>query len=251
MIVREYEDRFILIEQDHHARISGDIMKQLKSELFLGEEWRRSVEYAISNHDLGWKSFDLEPFWNDQAKKPYSFIDFPAMLKTALYSQGVDAVEKHHPYAALLCSCHYTRFMKNENSKAAEHFIRAEKERQKRLIDSISSFNEALFQYHFSLLRFGDNISLYLCLNEPGTPKSLIHPFFQDGIDISPLGKFNLSFKDHQTVAIDRFPFKQPFTVFIKQKSVLKRELVEKGLLQSYKDAPYEKVPIHLSDRLT
>lgn len=254
MIVREYKDKFILIEQDHHARLSGEIMKYWKDDLFKGKERKKSVEFAISNHDLGWKLFDLEPFWNDQEERPYSFIDFPVMPKTALYSYGIDLVEREDAYAALLCSNHYARFMNNVPTKEAQQFVQAEKMRQQRLIASIPDFDEQLYQYHYALLRFGDDISLYLCINEPGTPPDAIHPFFRNGINVSFLNTFNrnylsLYFKDEQTVIIDDFPFVESFMVLIRQKSVYKKDIDKNGFIDSYKQAPYEELPITLTDR--
>lgn len=69
MIVRERKNEFVLIEQDHHAQISGIIMSYWKDSLFSAPEFRRSVEYAIFQHDCGWKPFDTDPFWNDK-KRP-------------------------------------------------------------------------------------------------------------------------------------------------------------------------------------
>lgn len=254
MIVREYSDRFVFIEQDIHAHLSGDIMKNWRDDLFKGEKWRNSVHYAIRQHDLGWKPFDHEPFWNDQMKRPYSFVDFPLPPKAVLYTSGIDAVEKEDAYAGLLCSSHYERFMARENQIEAKRFVQDEKIRQQRIIQSLPDFNETLYQFHFAMLRFGDDISLYLCLNEPGTPEDSIHPFFKKGLNVSALYGFNkehisLHYRDKETLVIEDFPFDHPFTVTVTQKSISKETIAAHGLRPSFKNTREEKVCISLTER--
>jgi hypothetical protein len=252
MIVREYDDRFVLIEQDFHARLSGEIMKNLRDDLFKGAKWRKSVNYAITQHDLGWKPFDLEPFWNDKEKRPFSFIDFPVLPKAVIYTYGIDTVEKEDSYAGLLCSSHYERFMARESQPEAKRFVQKEKKRQQWLIQSIPDFDEALYAFHFALLRFGDDISLYLCLNEPGTSSEDIHPFFKKGINVSALQVFNkdyisLHYRDKQTLVIEDFPFHQPFTVTLKQKEISKETIEADGLRPGFQNTPEETVQIYLT----
>src|SRR5699024_6115133 len=108
MIARERKDDFVMIEQDNHAHISGDLIKAWKDSFFAGESFKESVEYAIIHHDYGWKLFDKQPFWNDEKQMPYTFIDFPNKPKTVFYKHGIDVVEKDDPYAALLRSEEHT-----------------------------------------------------------------------------------------------------------------------------------------------
>jgi|SRR5690625_2189645 len=58
MRIQEDKDPFILIEQAHHASISKQIIKN----------WKFDVFYAIYKPDIGWQSFDEQPFWNDKRK---------------------------------------------------------------------------------------------------------------------------------------------------------------------------------------
>src|SRR5690625_4939597 len=100
MIIRENDHSFIMIEQHHHAEISGYLFQQL-SERFLLSKYH-SLHYAIVNHDCGWIPFDDMPIWNDVKNQPYSFIDFPISFKTVLYRHGINQVQENDPYAALL-----------------------------------------------------------------------------------------------------------------------------------------------------
>ncbi|KKB36517.1 DUF3891 family protein [Bacillus thermotolerans] len=252
MIVREGENEFILIEQHHHAQISGDIICQWKDSLFEGAAYRKSVEYAAAMHDCGWVPFDKAPLWNDQKQKPYTFIDFPMPLKTFLYQYGIDEVEKQDPYAALLCSRHYEGFLEHETDEESRGFVTAERERQERLKRSIGVQEAAVLDFHYALLQLGDNLSLYVCLNKPGAKKEEEHPFFRDGLPVSafelfPKKHISIYWKDSTTVIMDHFPFTTPIHITLKQKAVSKAAVATKGLLQSYKETPIQEVDLKIS----
>src|SRR5690625_2713457 len=111
MIIRETKDAYILIEQHHHASISGYLFNQLKSRYKPDTSFIPSISFAIDNHDRGWIPFDYAPIWNDAKNSPFSFIDLPVAIKAVLYKNGINEVHKSDPYAALLCSEHYKRFL--------------------------------------------------------------------------------------------------------------------------------------------
>lgn len=252
MIVRERVDEFVMIEQDDHAKMSGDLIRQWKNDSFLGPERRKSVEYAVDQHDIGWKPFDQQPFWNDEEQAPYTFANFPTLPKIVLYTYGIDMVDKEDPYAALLCSEHYKRFLLNNTSEAAQNFVQQEEKRQQRLISSLDDFNKRLFNFHYAMVQLGDNLSLYLCLNEPGVKKEEEHPFFRDGIPIPEAvedfnqGKMQLWWEEDRTVVVEEFPFDRPVTVRIRQKIVSKEAVREVGLISSYELADVKNVEVEI-----
>ncbi|MFC4024863.1 DUF3891 family protein [Oceanobacillus longus] len=250
MIVREHDQHFVLIQQDHHAQISGDIMKQWKSDYFHGMELRESVEYAAYQHDHGWKEFDKQPFLNDKEKVPFSFFDFPNLPKIILYKHGIDEVQKVDPYAGMLCSEHYKRFLLNNTSLEAQAFVTYEEMRQQTIIDTLNKFNKRLFEFHYSLLQLADNLSLYICMNEPGAEKQNEHSFFKKGIPTSTTlhefckQKIQLRWLNDHTVVINDFPFEESIEITLKQKVIAKDTIATKGLIDSYEEASFEEVPI-------
>lgn len=250
MIVRERENDYVLIEQDNHAQISGELIAVWKDAYFAGGAFRESAEYAIRHHDAGWKPLDQSPFWNDKKRMPYTFTDLPNPPKTVFYRDGINAVEKADHYAALLCSKHYTGFLSYDYSPEATNFVQTEEARRKRLIDSLPSFDDKLFQFHYGLLKLCDNLSLYICLNEPGADKEAEHPFFKNGIPLAKdlhvyqENKMDIQWIDAETVAISECPFNNPLTVTIRQKVIAKETIAAKGLLDSYQEAPYEDVHV-------
>jgi len=252
MIVREQEDAFILIEQDNHGILSGEIMKNWKKSLFHGEDFWQSVQYAIRYHDYGWKPFDKQPFWNDQGQAPYTFSNYPLSPKTVIYTFGIDEVEKNDLYAAFLCSKHYSRFLLHDPSQTAVAFIEQEKERQQRMIPRLRRFDKDLFSFHYELLRFGDDISLYLCLNEPGISKEKEHVFFQKGIALPKQPRqeessiMTLQWRNPSTVTVNPFPFERNISMKWKQKVLSKKDILKDGLVKSYEEQLYEEVAVDL-----
>lgn len=252
MIVRETNKAFIMIEQHEHARVAANIMTDLKPHLLKRDNFWNSVIYAIEQHDCGWKPFDKEPFWNDKKHAPYTFIDFPLLPKLTLYKQGIDKVEQVNPYAALLCSEHYARFVKHHKIDEVKYFLEQERKRHERIIKTFPHFNQTLFDLHYNLLQFGDNLSLYICLNEPGVSKNQEHSFFREGIPIPTLmqdmaeKRIQVEWKNERTIYLDMFPFIRPIPVTFQQKVVSKEDITTHGLLESYSSTAFEKVKIQL-----
>lgn len=252
MIVRDRLDEFVMIGQDHHARISGEIFSYWQPEYFRGVKWKKSVLHAVANHDCGWKMIDQQPFWNEKKRAPYTFMDFPPPAKTLIYSSGINEVESRDPYAALLCSEHYVRFQQHDETPEAKQFVTSEKARQHRLMTSITDFKRSLFDFHYGLLQLCDNLSLYICLNEPGVNKEKEFPFFRKGIPLPHTlhvfskGVLHAHWLDSHTIGLDEFPLKQPISVSLKQKTVSKEMISKQGLIESYLATPYETVGIRL-----
>ncbi|WP_099156696.1 DUF3891 family protein [Virgibacillus ndiopensis] len=252
MIIRERQNDFVMIEQDNHAHISGQIITNWKDSLFLGQELKKSVEYATFKHDCGWQPVDKQPFWNDQKKSPYSFMDFPTLSKLVFYKYGIDLVENVDSYAALLCSRHYTQFLIHDTSQEGKKFVQQEESRQQRIIRSIPNFNKKLFEFHYGLLKLGDSLSLYICLNEPGISKENEHHFYKDGIPIPSslniFGQRNLQLQwiNKETIIMHDFPLRAPTLIKLKQKVISKKDIVDNGLLECYQASPLQEMTIRL-----
>lgn len=241
MIIRENEQAFLFIRQHHHAIIAEQIITKLSAYFFPEHSLKSSVRYAIRMHDCGWIPFDQAPFWNAEKNAPYSFIDYPTPIKTVLYKYGIDEVEQHDLYAGLLCSKHYSLFLANDSSAASRTFVANEKRRQVALQHKIG-VDDALLAFHFDLLKFADDFSLFLCLNEPGARREDIHYFFKNGIQLpkefeEKLGnKLELHCLDKTTIACENSPFREPFTLSIPQTEVSKENISKDGLSKSYNE---------------
>ncbi|MGM8211203.1 DUF3891 family protein [Virgibacillus sp. W0430] len=256
MIIRDSVDSFIMIEQHNHAHLAKDIAEKWKEiPRYTKNQPKASVMYAIGNHDRGWQAFDKAPFWNDRKKRPFTFIDLPLSVKAVLYTNGINEVEQEDLYAALLCSKHYTQFMQRAAGHDAQQFVVREEKRQHQLIHQHSTIDNNLLSTHLDFLKLCDNLSLYICLNDPGSNKDDEHPFFKEGIPIastlqlSETGsmKVHLHWQDKKTIEMDPFPFEHNVHLTFPLKRIAKRTIADIGLLKAYNQAPYENKTVVLT----
>ncbi|HYH55253.1 MAG TPA: DUF3891 family protein, partial [Anseongella sp.] len=110
MIVREEANQLVLITQPDHAEIAGTFAGNWKATAFRGYDRLEEVLFAVNEHDHCWKEADRLPLLDEETGIPYSFDNYPESIKTGLYRKGIDHLERHHPYAALLCSKHFSSF---------------------------------------------------------------------------------------------------------------------------------------------
>ncbi|MBB6454385.1 hypothetical protein HNQ94_002867 [Salirhabdus euzebyi] len=209
MIVVEKNDYYLLFKQHDHGEVSGQIAKRVKEKWFKGKEVRKDVEFAIQHHDYAWIDLDNQVKWNEEKNRPYSFIDYPLQDKLFAYSKGINTVQQHSYYAALLCSMHYASFFREPMTDSKiKSFISQEMKRQEMLREKIQP-NEA-FDFHFRLLQFCDDLSLYICLNDPGIKKDDEFPWFKEGFSQSfSFAKEGMcaEWQDEESIGIEPFPF--------------------------------------------
>jgi len=166
----------VLIEQYDHCLVSGELARHWGWEPTPSE----SALYAIAQHDLAWRELDAQPLWHPDEHRPYAFFEYPIAPRLAASGRGVDAIEAQDPYAGLLCSLHYEYFVRDSSGVAEASFRAAERERQSRLLFEVSDEERERADSEFALLKLCDNLSLFLCLNEPGEN---VYPWFREGFD--------------------------------------------------------------------
>ncbi|WML26401.1 DUF3891 family protein [Neobacillus sp. OS1-33] len=245
MIIVEREHSYFMVTQNDHAKIAGDIARNCKDDYFFDLTRTQEVQLAIQEHDRGWIDLDTSPVWNDKTEKPYSFIDYPIVLKISFYKKGLNEVEKMSKYAGLLCSLHYSSFIQDPTEPEVREFLNEEKQRQEQLLKELQivgneKMNETLM-YHLDLLKFCDYLSLYICLNEPGDNKK-IHPFFQNGFpQLFPFvadKPIVAHWKNQETVSLSLSPLKGELEVELPFWAVSKDQIEKLGILDAYKDTP-------------
>ena len=168
MIVRERPGSFLLIRQNDHAIASGEFARR----------WAEAPRpfdaavHAIASHDVAWKVPDSCIRWNEEANRPYSFVDYPVEDKILAYSRGLDGLEESGAtYAACLGSMHYERLLREFGSTDAEaRFVEGEPGRQERLRRDMDQEEVENLERNLDLLRLCDGLSLFVCRNEPGSP---------------------------------------------------------------------------------
>ncbi len=207
MIVRERPDSFVLVEQHQHGLASGEFARHWRAERPLGG----ATIYAISNHDVGWRELDATVHWNEETGRPYSFLDFPAEPKLRAYTHGLDYVHERSPYAACLCSMHYGSFVRNVSGEPEVSFREAEAERRRGIEATLSGEELASLEYDFRLLQLCDDLSLFVCLNEPGRND---HPYYRDGFGFMGT-RLAPVWEDERTLRLEPNPFSEPFEISV------------------------------------
>ncbi|WNF37896.1 DUF3891 family protein [Bacillaceae bacterium IKA-2] len=239
MIILKKTNEIVMFTQHHHAFLSGEIAKHFKTDRFQSIDHWGELMLAIYEHDRSWIGLDETPIWNDEKEVPYSFIDYPLIPKLAFYKIGIDEIEQMSPYAALLCSMHYCSFFKRSMDKRVDKFLEAEEKRQTKIINTLNLLDGKLQSQHFRLLQFCDDLSLYLCLNEPGTKKVEEYPWFRDGMANSEIFSeenkpLYAEWLNNKEVAVHSFPFKEEFDLKLQYKRVPKNLIREKGIAPAY-----------------
>jgi hypothetical protein len=238
MIIHEREKDFIMVAQHDHARISMETAINWRDDYFEGLDRKDSVVLAVREHDRCWIEPDKDPLWNEQTEQPYSFMDYPGSPKLDFYKRGIDEVVQMNPYAGLLCSLHYASFLEDATSTIGKNFWNEEKQRQEFLLKDLRITHDPVLTFHLNLLKFCDNLSLYICLHDPGTPKELEHYFYRDGFPqrFSFAGEkpIHANWLDKETVTLSISPFKRPLKVKLPYKSVAKEQIITSGLSAAY-----------------
>jgi hypothetical protein len=243
MIIHERENDFIMVAQHDHALVSRDAAQCWRDNYFIGIEKKDSVVLAVREHDRCWIEPDKEPLWNEDTQQPYSFMDYPGSPKLAFYKEGIDEVVQMDSYAGLLCSLHYASFLEEATSMIGKNFWSAEKQRQQKLLKELEIADDNILSFHLNLLKFCDNLSLYICLNEPGTSKEQEHYFYRKGFpqyftfaDKKPI---NAKWLDEDTVSLSTSPFKKELHVTLSYKAVEKEKIKTYGLSAAYSKSSF------------
>src|SRR5690606_4780986 len=244
MIVREQGAQLFLITQPHHAAITCHFAGHWRVTAFLGFDMLEAVLFTISEHDHCWRKADAAPLFDPAAGRPWSFDDYPEEEKIGLYRNGLDTMEKANPYAAWLCSRHFGSFFKLARTDSGRKYFLHENVRQDRLRDQLSKKGVDLKagDFHFHLLQFCDNLSLFVCLNQAGLNQ---HPWFLDGfagsdqLRIGP-GVLNATWENPETLMIRPFPFDDEFTIDLEYRVLPSGLSSQKELDQRWETAPVQ-----------
>ncbi|MCC3371767.1 DUF3891 family protein [Cohnella sp. REN36] len=242
MIVRENEYAFVMTTQDDHARLSGEIAKGLRRSWFGDGPYVDEALLAVAEHDRSWIRLDDTPVWYDRAGAPFSFMDYPLLPKLTFYRLGVDEAEEMSAYAGLLCSLHFSSFSSPGDAYAAEWaaFIDAERARQQRLRAHLYHPDESMVQRHLDLLQLCDQISLYVCFNEPGVAKADEHPWYREGFGVRLDGRqLSAAWEGTERVRVSPSLFEAPFGAALRTKIVPKEAVAALGIANAFRETPW------------
>jgi hypothetical protein len=258
MIIRQEGSDYIFIRQHEHARLAGWLAALWGNDLIPpAPEPCYALILAVTLHDVGWRPLDQDPVWDQDASSPYDFTNEPLDRKLPQYHAGIDFVEALDPYAALLCSRHYTSFFPPAATTSpgeTQNFVTAEMVRQSQLRDTLRKTGRqtelSREDFDLGLLKLWDHLSLYVAVNQPGTAKSQEHPWYQEGFPPTymtmddylaqrqgDLIQFSASWASGREIALTPFPLRAslPYALTIRQ--VTRQAIAQHGFETAYHQA--------------
>jgi hypothetical protein len=218
MLVRPIAGRLRLIRQFDHSLAAGRIATEWSwgtNGSVPGEAPGLPARdlLAIALHDLAWARRDVEPVLDPASGTVESFRTLSLPQRLALYREGLDRQERIDPYATLLASLHYARFV-TENEDAT--FVAAEAARRSRLASQLGMDprDPGLEERRAWLMHF-DDLSLLACLGPPGEP-GLPSWLTLDRASVTPGGRrHDLAMPSAGVIECAPFPFRRPFRLRI------------------------------------
>lgn len=243
MIVQEQGDQLILIRQTDHAVLSGFFAREWGNDLFQRPEPFESLLLAASEHDNGWRDWELQPQIDPKTRLPYSFMSIPTDAHIELYRRGIERVVKSDRYAGLLVSLHASglydraratipgfsaKYIKSTESELVNGFLQGLKLQQLRLKVDLRAdagkkefVQDKLLEANSKRLEALDRLSLYFCMS------SLAHDATIDAVPVDDQGSevdWELRPRGPNAVALGPYPFRrEPLQVSILVRRVPKR----------------------------
>jgi hypothetical protein len=246
MILQEQGDQLILIRQTDHAVLAGVFAREWGNDLFLRPEPFESFCHAVTEHDNGWRDWELVPQVDPKTRLPYSFMSVPTESHMALYQRGIDRMVKADTYAGLLVAMHcqglYDRtratipgysakYVKTTEGELVTNFVNNLKMQQLRLKVELRAdparrdlAQDKALEANARRLEALDRLSLYFCM---GTP----HDTTIDGVPIDDHGsevEWELRAHGNNIVSLGPYPFRrEPLQISVLTRSVPKRLYVD------------------------
>ena len=183
MVVRELKDgRAIVATQEDHAELAAQFAAHWGNERFSQLRPYKTMVFATTFHDSGYREFEGNPPINAAKGRPYAHReDVPNFEATELaaYCKNAEWVSSHDPYAGLIVSMHRTGLWHNRYNvftepagrlrerspevQAAKKDLEAKQEKTKQeLAAKIPGFENEL-AYNYRALQIYDLLSLYFC----------------------------------------------------------------------------------------
>ena len=243
MIVQEQGDQLILIRQTDHAVLSGFFAREWGNDLFQRPEPFESLLLAASEHDNGWRDWELQPQIDPKTRLPYSFMSIATDAHIELYRRGIERVVKSNRYAGLLVSMHASglydraratipgfsaKYVKSTEAELVNGFLQGLKLQQLRLKVDLRAdegtkefVQDKLLEANSKRLEALDRLSLYFCMS------SVPHDATIDAVPVDVQGSevdWELRPRGPNDVALGPYPFRrEPLQVSILTRRVPKR----------------------------
>jgi len=198
MLLREDHRGLLAIGQPSHAWLSGQLARAWGNERLGSVEPFEEVCLAADQHDVGWRTRDLEPSYNPETRRPLSFMEMPLQAHLELWTEGPRSLVSQSRYAALLVSMHGWRLYERRDlakapaseAEAIRSFLDGERAFQRELVATLRAdpagagkTDDDLVERNSLLIWTWDYLSLAICLDwAPITAKR--SPTANDPVDL-------------------------------------------------------------------
>jgi len=242
MILQEQGDQLVIIRQTDHAVLAGFFAREWGNELFKRPEPFESFRLAVTEHDNGWREWELAPQIDPKTRLPYSFMSLPTEEHMQLYQRGIERIVKADRYAGLLVSLHcaglYDRaratipgfsakYVKSAENELVNVYLQALKLQQLRLKVDLRAdaatkdyAQEKILETNARRLEALDRLSLYFCMNS-------LEDATIDGVPVDSQGSevdWDVRAEPGNIVSISPYPFRrEPLRISILTRRVPKR----------------------------
>jgi hypothetical protein len=160
VIVRQLDDRLLLITQPAHAHLSRLVMERCVA---LRERPRRaSILHAIGEHDNGWAEPDAAPEVDPAAGRIYDFVSAPLRVRHGVWPRGVARLAQD-PWAAALVAQHAIAVYDRYRGQPEWDPFFAEMKASRDALLRASGQARAELEADYVFVRLGDLISLLFC----------------------------------------------------------------------------------------
>jgi hypothetical protein len=208
-------DRWALISQVEHARLSGALAAAWGREAFAPLDPREQIVAAITHHDDGWSAWEVSPKVDAQTGCPLDFTEMPLTDSLAIWRESIRRAASIGPLAVYMVSGHFSARLERFSSRwtgnaplerLAHDFLSEQSgERQLALTQwAKGSAGDADVAAHRAVgwLQTFDALSLWLCVAERRESEHF-HP--PDGLDL-----LLRPAEGAYTIEVSPWPFREP-----------------------------------------
>jgi hypothetical protein len=136
-------------------------------------------------------------------------MDYPLAPKLQAYENGIAQVEAYSLYAGYLCSKHNAYLLEGVNDPIVRTFLEQEQARRQRMRKYFTNEEKQYVVDNFRLLRFCDDLSLALCLQEP---TAVPHSWYKNGISYNG-NMYQWRWETEKKLRLTPNPFEESFFV--------------------------------------
>lgn len=164
MLVRADGDGAVLITQQAHAFVSGQIARAWGNDRVDPPDPRERVCLAAEQHDLGMVSFDMDPDIDPESGFPVAFTDMPVERHVAIWRLAPKRMLAQDRYAALLVSLHGSAlYARRERTPRVREFLAEQSAFQRELAAELGVGEEEM-RRNQRLIWIFDSLSLAVLL---------------------------------------------------------------------------------------